>query len=58
MPAFFLAALESEAEREEFKELCEQYHALIERTASFPRPDRAPRSEDRRSPLRQLRKGR
>ncbi len=58
MPAIFLAALENEAEREKFKELCEQYHALIEKTAFFPRTDRTPRSEDRHSPPRQLRSGR
>ena len=58
MPAIFPAALENEAERERFTELCGQYRALMEKTPSFPRPDRTPRSEDRHSLPRQLRKGR
>ena len=33
MLAFFLAVLESEADREKFTELYEQYHGLIEKTA-------------------------
>lgn len=33
MLAFFLAVLESEADREKFTELYEQYHELIEKTA-------------------------
>lgn len=31
MLAFFLAILESEADREKFTEIYEQYHGLIER---------------------------
>ena len=33
MLAFFLAVLESEADREKFTEIYEQYHGLIEKTA-------------------------
>ena len=37
MPASFSAALESEAERERFTELCGQCRGLMEKAPSFPR---------------------